>query len=56
MEARGSGGGVQRVREGTDRTEWQLGGKGMFESVLKEGGEATISLFGKGRPVKIARA
>lgn len=32
MEARGSGGGVQRVGKGTDKIEWQPGGKGIFKS------------------------
>lgn len=43
MEARGSGGGVQRVGDRTVRIEWQPAGKGLFESVL-ECGKAIISL------------
>lgn len=51
LRARGAGGrgaGVHSVVVGRDTVEWQLAGRGILESLLEEGGEATISGLERG--------
>lgn len=39
---------MQSVVVGRDTVEWQLAGRGILESLLEEGGEATISGLERG--------